>query len=560
MKAPRIRWFVSAACGLAFLVSTQAAHAHFLWVKTLDLDGRPHAYVLFGETPSDEAYHMPEGLLKTKVYSRTKDNKKRAELTTKSLETEDRVGLVAPLKTDDACVLEATQTYGIYHGTLLTYYAKHVHAESPKELNAAGHSKEHRLDIVPQLDGDKLQVTVTWDGKPLEGSKVSTRVGDEEAVDGKTDKDGRVEVKLEGEGLVSVLANHTDKSATGKHADEEYKGVMHYSSLTFGPPAAAESKEPKAEKAAAAAAPAEPQTALVPLPEPVSSFGAAVADGWLYVYGGHTGDEHEHSSANLSQYFRRIKLEGGTQWEDLAMQMPLQGLALVAHEGKVYRVGGLNARNATKQHDEDLHSTADFAAFDPGTGKWQSLTPLPAPRSSHNAVVIDGKLYVAGGWHLHGQSPGDWQSDALVYDFAKPEAGWQKLPAPPFKRRAISAGHWQGKFVVMGGMDENESISRRVHLFDPQTGSWSEGPRLPGSGMMTFGTAACDLDGQIFVTGLQGVVYRLNEAGSAWEEATRMATGRFFHQLVPTSDGRLLAVGGASREDHLADIEAIGIP
>jgi hypothetical protein len=161
---------------------------------------------------------------------------------------------------------------------------------------------------------------------------------------------------------------------------------------------------------------------------------------------------------------------------------------------------------------------------------------------------------------LHGQSPGDWQSDALVYDFAKPESGWQKLPVPPFKRRAISAGRWQGKFVVMGGMDENESISRRVHIFDPQTGSWTEGPRLPGSGMMTFGTAACDLDGQIFVTGLQGVVYRLNETGSAWEEATRMATGRFFHQLVPTSDGRLLAVGGASREDHLADIEAIGIP
>jgi len=77
--------------------------------------------------------------------------------------------------------------------------------------------------------------------------------------------------------------------------------------------------------------------------------------------------------------------------------------------------------------------------------------------------------------------------------------------------------------------------------------------------MMAFGGAACDIDGEIYVTGLQGVVYRLNEAGSAWEEATRMANGRFFHQLVPTSDGRLLAVGGASRSDHLADIEAIEI-
>ena len=75
-------------------------------------------------------------------------------------------------------------------------------------------------------------------------------------------------------------------------------------------------------------------------------------------------------------------------------------------------------------------------------------------------------------------------------------------------------------------MDENGNVSQRVDLFDPQTGAWTEGPKLPGTGMMAFGTAACDLDGQIYVSGLQGVVYRLNEAGSAWEEATRMATGR----------------------------------
>jgi N-acetylneuraminic acid mutarotase len=335
---------------------------------------------------------------------------------------------------------------------------------------------------------------------------------------------------------------------------------MHYASLTFGPLGDADAKPPKTEKAASAPIPIEPQTALAPLPEPVSSFGAAVSDGWLYVYGGHIGGEHEHSAANLSQHFRRIKLEGGAEWEELQMQMPLQGLALIAHGGRIYRVGGLNARNATKDDEEDLHSTADFTVFDPAGGKWESLAPLPAPRSSHNAVVIDGKLYVVGGWHLHGQSPGHWQADALVYDFARPDAGWQELPEPPFKRRAIAAGKWQGKLVVMGGMDEKENISRRVHLFDPHASSWSEGPKLPGTGMMAFGTAACDLDGQIFVTGLQGVVYRLNEAGSAWEEATRMATGRFFHQLVPTSDGRLLAVGGASRENHLADIESIGIP
>ncbi len=546
---------LSVACGLAAWSVTMPCQAHFLWIKTITQDEKPQAFLFFGESPADEAYHLPEGLAKTKVWRRAKDNK-RIELATKNLETDERIGLIAALESDAPCALEATQTYGIYGKTLLVYYAKHVHAPSPEQLNAVGKSNGWKLDIVPHMEGDKLKFTVLWDGKPLEGSELSIRFGDAEPVDKKTDKDGRAQLKLGGEGLVSVLANYTEQDVTGKHDGDEYKGVLHYASLTLGPPDSAAAEQPQTAKPTHSEG---PQAAHMPLPEPVSSFGAAASDGWLYIYGGHTGGEHEHSSENLSNHFRRLKLVEGAEWEELPMQTPVQGLALVAYGGKVYRMGGLNARNATTKDDEDLHSSDKFAEFDPASGQWKSLTPLPAPRSSHNAVVIDGKLYVVGGWHLHGRSPGDWQPDALVYDFAKPEAGWQKLPEPPFKRRAIAVGNWGGRLVVIGGMNEKGRVSHRVDVFDPKPGQWSEGPKLPGSGLMAFGGAACDVDGEIYVTGLQGVVYKLNDAGSAWEEATRMATGRFFHQLVPTSDGRLLAVGGASRKDHLADIESIDV-
>ncbi|RYD75979.1 MAG: hypothetical protein EOP84_17500, partial [Verrucomicrobiaceae bacterium] len=32
---------------------------------------------------------------------------------------------------------------------------------------------------------------------------------------------------------------------------------------------------------------------LPPVPQPTTSFGAAVADGWLYIYGGNRGKAHE---------------------------------------------------------------------------------------------------------------------------------------------------------------------------------------------------------------------------------------------------------------------------
>jgi hypothetical protein len=38
-----------------------------------------------------------------------------------------------------------------------------------------------------------------------------------------------------------------------------------------------------------------------------------------------------------------------------------------------------------------------------------------------------------------------------------------------------------------------------------------------------------------------------------------MAQARFFHQLIPSGDNRLLAVGGASRKMHLADIEMVHV-
>jgi hypothetical protein len=61
----------------------------------------------------------------------------------------------------------------------------------------------------------------------------------------------------------------------------------------------------------------------------------------------------------------------------------------------------------------------------------------------------------------------------------------------------------------------------------------------------------------LYVCGMRGVLYRLNDTGSAWEEAGRLETPRFFHQLVPGPSGDLLIVGGASMNGHLATIEQI---
>jgi len=541
--------FVLPACLLMLIACCTPCAAHMLWVKTISHDGGQHAFLFFGESAVDEAYHLPDALADATLWRRTAENQ-RSELRTAQLDTDERIGLIAPLKDGEPCVLEANEQYGVYGTALLAYSAKHVHANSSKQFNAAGASKELKLDVVPRVAGDRLELTVLWNGRPLAGADVSLRVDDEqEGVEKTTDEKGRVTFEPEGEGIVSVLTSRMDESLTGELNGKPYDHGLQYASLTFNWPIGRQAASGKGTSRAA----------VPPLPEPLSSFGAAVVDGWLYVYGGHIGTEHDHSAANLSNHFRRIRIEAGSEWEELPMQTPLQGLAVVAHDGKLYRIGGMNARNETVEEEEDLHSTDEFAAFDPASGKWSALAPLPRPRSSHNAVVIGDRLYVVGGWTLGGEADRTWQTDALVFDFDDPAAGWQTLAEQPFARRALAASHWKGKLVALGGLDEEGEVSQRVDMFDPQSGEWSEGPKLPGDGRGGFGISAWNLDGRLYFSGLPGILYRLSEDGSEWEEAARLAKPRFFHQLVPAGDGGLLAVGGASSEGHIADIEWIDV-
>jgi N-acetylneuraminic acid mutarotase len=549
------------------LYCVESANAHFLWLKSESKDGKPQAVLFFGESAQDEAHHFPDKLDGTKVWRRTADGK-RSEVATTKVDNDDRVAYVGPLENDEPCVLETSVKYGLYSNWLLTYYTKHILASANDQLAAAGPSSELKLDIVPRASEEELELVALWEGKPKADVKMTVTVGDGDASELKTDAEGKASLKPKGEGLAAIVANFVDETSKGDFNGKPYAAVASYATLTLpwkcpcsedaGPPAETKKSEKPESSAQYEKAPAPAaQFVLPPLPEPVSSFGAAVADGWLYVYSGHTGAEHDHSAANQSTHFRRVLIDGGREWEELPMQTPLQGLALVSYQGKLYRVGGMNARNATTKDKEDLHSTDEFACYDPATRQWTVLAPLPAQRSSHNAVVIGHTLYVVGGWKLDGPRTGEWLDRSVAFDLDNPSAGWQKLPEQSFQRRALAAGESHGKLAAIGGMDQDLVISQHVDIFDPQTQQWSQAADLPGADMAGFGVAACSVDGKLYVCGNEGSVYRLSEDGSKWDEVARVGTPRFFHQLLPASASDLLMIGGATMKGHLADSELI---
>jgi N-acetylneuraminic acid mutarotase len=294
------------------------------------------------------------------------------------------------------------------------------------------------------------------------------------------------------------------------------------------------------------------------LPEAISSFGAARDGDWAYVYGGHAGAVHHHSADTLWPAFMRLNLLDGRTWESLPMQQHLQSPAVVAHGGKIYRIGGLSARNRAADPD-DLWSVASASRYDPLARTWEELPALPEPRSSHDVAVIGEKLYVVGGWGLAGDLV-TWHQTAWVMDLAETPLAWKAAPAPPFERRALALAVVDGKLWALGGMDSTEEKgTKAVAVLDPATGTWSAGPDLPFNG---FGVAAAVIGQDLLVSGIGSGVHRLGLYGDApeWEEVATLAFPRYFHRLLTLGQGeRLLALGGTSEGGHLRVCETIDL-
>ncbi|MHA3774263.1 outer membrane protein assembly factor BamB family protein [Verrucomicrobiota bacterium sgz303538] len=293
------------------------------------------------------------------------------------------------------------------------------------------------------------------------------------------------------------------------------------------------------------------------LPQPATSFGAAVADGWLYVYGGNTGKAHEFHRDCIKGDFFRVKLPDGAAWEALPGDAPLLGAAMAEYGGKVYRIGGMQALNA-KGEKNQLRSTTFAVQFHPDTQRWESLPPLPEPRSSHDIAVDGDTLYVGGGWKLADGNDGEWHKTLLTLNLREPEKGWKSRPAP-FQRRAIAAVAHAGRIWFLGGMDSEDKPSRAVDWFEPKTGEWGKGPELPDGPMAGFGMAACSAGGALLTSPLSGAVYALSADEKNWEEVARLAKPRFFHRLLPTADGRVVAVGGSSRSSQILEPEFLSV-
>ena len=393
--------------------------------------------------------------------------------------------------------------------------------------------------MIPSLKDGRLKLAATFDGEPVAGAQVIVAKPADDDFESTTDENGHATLEVSDSGVYSVRIRHIEQAA-GELDGKKYPETRHYCTIALN---VSESGSPVAANG------------LQNLPRPVTSFGAAISAGSLYMYGGHMGTAHSYSKEEQSNELTRLDLSTG-QWSSIDDGPHLQGLAMVAYEGSLYRIGGFTALNA-EDEEHDLQSQSTVACYDPAGESWLEMPSLPEPRSSHDAAVVGDSIYVVGGWQmLDGETT--WHSTAWTLDLSAENPVWKAIADPPFQRRALALAGYNRRLFVIGGMQNGRGPTTDVAVYNPENDSWSEGPALTphegdgendlGRRMLGFGASAFATGGSLYVSTVQGTLQRLSGDGQSWDILATDLTPRFFHRLLPLDDHHLIAVGGANMQ------------
>jgi N-acetylneuraminic acid mutarotase len=260
------------------------------------------------------------------------------------------------------------------------------------------------------------------------------------------------------------------------------------------------------------------------MPEARYAFPCLAFDGKIYVFGGQveTYENGLYNYHNLSQIdVYDPNTDTWTKKGDMPSARAGMGVSVV--NGKIYVVGGWD-------NNQYLSTTEEY---DPVTGIWTKKADMPTPRGNHASPVIDEKIYVIGGWQNDGVS-----SSVEVYD---PIIDiWVKKADMPNPRGSTVASVVNGKIYIIGG--GSDKVLELVEEYDVLTDTWKR-----KADMLTPRTAiaACEVNGIIYVMGGRSKDYFYNAIVEAYDTGLGMEVKNISLQEGFITGGEAITIFGS---------------
>jgi N-acetylneuraminic acid mutarotase len=209
------------------------------------------------------------------------------------------------------------------------------------------------------------------------------------------------------------------------------------------------------------------------LPQPNNHGMAASVNGKIYLIGGQTSDVSDQGYQNTV-----YELDPATNvWTTRAPMPTARGAGVaVVLDGKIYVAGGRPPRGN------------DFAVYDPATDSWEVLPNLPSQRNHFTGAAIDGRVHFVGGRLGHGLSP----QMTTVHEVYDPETETWTTAAPMLEARSGMNGVMaRGCFHVWGG-EGPAGMFPDHDYYDPRVDTWTRLADMPVPVHGVYGSAFVD--------------------------------------------------------------------
>ena len=198
------------------------------------------------------------------------------------------------------------------------------------------------------------------------------------------------------------------------------------------------------------------------------SVGVAVVDDKIYAIGGTYGIQGGYD--NNEEYDPVTD----TWTTKNPMPTPRGDFAIAVFQDKIYTIGG-----STRAGQWTTELTDVNEVYDPATDSWTTKTSMSIAKGGLSASVVDGKIYLIGGFT---QSPDGFRqtsNETLVYD---PIAdSWTTKTPIPTAALDYATAVVDNKIYVISGTSKaySDNLINLNQIYDPKTDTWSQGTPIP---------------------------------------------------------------------------------
>ena len=238
------------------------------------------------------------------------------------------------------------------------------------------------------------------------------------------------------------------------------------------------------------------------MPSVRSNVSVSVIDGKIYAIGGSKTKKYQvpRGFGHESEELPTVEMydPATDTWTQKAdMPTPRKTKTCVV-DGKIYAIGGWSTANEQSQLET-------VEVYDPATDTWAKSQSMNRARCSAAISVVNGEIYAIGGigWPPNRDKSGRYLSNVEVFN---PKTNqWQERTEMSVPKAAHSTSVIDGKIYVMGGYFQEERKLNRlstIEVYDPATDRWTqESDMLIGK----FGHATEVVDGHIYILGGRAV-------------------------------------------------------